>query len=144
MKNYTLWLKLAFVFQWLTAAIHSLSFLATPKPANETERQLLDLMDNYRADMGAGFSPSTHEIMTALSACFTLVCLLGGLVNWYLWRKKVGPDIMKGILNINLIVFGICFAVMALLTFLPPIVLTGFIFVFLVIARLTMPRQSLL
>jgi hypothetical protein len=142
LKRHTFWLTVATVFQLFTAIAHSLSFFVEPKATNDSERLLLDLMKNYRSDMGAGFSPSTSEIMTALSSCFTLVCLLGGLTNWYLLRKKVDATLLGGLINIHLLVFGACFAIMAFFTFLPPIALTGLIFAGLLATRVTLPSKG--
>jgi len=49
---------------------------------------------------------------------------------------------MRGVIAIDLLVFGICFIVMAVFTFLPPIVLTGLIALFLTIALLDVFRAS--
>ncbi len=55
MKNkITSWLKVAIGFQLFTAAVHSLSFLRSPQGQNETEKQLINLMYNYKMDMGFG------------------------------------------------------------------------------------------
>lgn len=137
MKNYSFWLKTSSVIQFITAAAHSISFFVTPQPANETEKRFYDLMTSYQFDFGAGFHRSMEQMMTALSVCFPLVCLLGGVVNWYLLYKKVPMDVMKGVLNINIVIFGISFCVMLALTFLPPITLTGLALLTLVISRLT-------
>ena len=129
LKRYTFWLWLAAAFQLLTGIIHALSLFMTPDPAtmSAVERQLLDLMTNHRIDMGAGFHPSMGNLFTALSACYSLLCLLAGLTNIYLLRKRVDAQIVKGQVGIQIIVFATCFVVMAKLTFLPPIVLTGLI-----------------
>ncbi|MCW5911557.1 MAG: hypothetical protein KIT62_10805 [Cyclobacteriaceae bacterium] len=142
MKKYTTWLKTASVFQFITAVIHATSLFLKPPPANDTEKQLFELMDTYKFDFGAGFHRTMGELTLALSACFCLVCLLGGLINWYLIRKKADTEIMKGIITINLVVFGICFGLMATFAFLPPIVLSGLIFLFLIPARLTISNIS--
>ncbi len=142
MKKYTTWLKTALVFQFITAVIHATTLFLKPPPNNETEKQLFALMDTYKFDFGAGFHRTMGELTLALSACFCLVCLLGGLLNWYLLRKKVEPEIMKGVININLIVFGICFGLMATFTFLPPVILSGLIFLFLILSRLTISKNS--
>ncbi len=134
LKRYTFWLWAAVVFQFLTAVIHSLSFIITPELKNDTERQLFDLVSTYKFDMGGGFHPTFGNLFTALSACFPFLFILGGLINAYLLRKKAGIDILKGILLINVIVFGACFVVMAIFTFLPPITLSGIVFVTLLIA----------
>ena len=142
LKRYRFWLWLAVVVLFLTALIHATSLFLQPAAQNETERQLFDLLANYRQDFGAGFKRSTNELFTALSACFSLVCLLGGLTLAFLLRKQAEVRIMKGVLGIHVLVFGICFAVMAVFTFLPPIVLTGLIFLSLLLAYFLMPRQQ--
>ena len=136
MKKYAIWLKVATIFQLITAAIHSISLFVAPVPANDTEKQLLDLMSNYAMDMGAGFHRSMTEIVTALSTCVTLVYLLGGLLNLYL-VNKVPADIFRGVIVINVIIFGIGFGVMVAFAFLPPIVLTGLVFTFLLFSWVT-------
>lgn len=142
MKKYPFWLKTAAVFQLLTAFIHSLSLFFRPPPNNETERQIFDLMQNYKFDFGGGFHRSMSDLTTGLSICFCLACLLGGLMNQYLLRKRIGDDVMQGVININLIVFGMCFAGMLIFTFLPPIILSGLVFVFLVLARIGISNQT--
>ena len=142
LKRYTFWLWVAVVFQLLTTLAHSLSFFVTPKPLNESERQLIDLMTNYQLDMGAGFRRSTNNLFMALSACFPLLYLFGGLTNIYLLKKRVEVDLLKGFLVIQIVVFGITFGVMVLLTFLPPITLTGLVFLFLAIAFFILPKQT--
>ena len=36
---------------------------------------------------------------------------------------------MNGVMGINVVIFGICFGLMAAFTFLPPVVFTGLIFI---------------
>jgi uncharacterized membrane protein len=62
-------------------------------------------------------------------------------MNGYLVRKRVSPDIMRGVVAIDLLVFGICFVVVAIFTFLVPIILIGLIVVFLALAFVTLPRE---
>jgi hypothetical protein len=143
LKRYRFWLWTAVVLLLLNTLIHSLTFFFfQTAPQNETERQLVDLMTNYRQDFGAGFKRSTKELFTALSACFSLVCLLGGLTLMFLARKQVDVRILKGVIGIHALVFGICFAIMAKFTFLPPIVLTGGIFLSLLLSYFLIPRQT--
>jgi protein-S-isoprenylcysteine O-methyltransferase Ste14 len=63
-------------------------------------------------------------------------------MNAYLIKKGVGAEIMRGVIVIDLLVFGICFGVMAVFTFLPPIVLTGLIVLFLTLAMVALLRSS--
>jgi hypothetical protein len=142
LKRYTFWLWIAIVFLLLNTIIHSITLFIQPAPQNEIERQLIQLMTTYHNDFGAGFHPTPQSLFTALSTCFSLLCLLGALMNAYLVRKRVGAEIMRGVLAIDLLVFGICFVVMAVFTFLLPIILTGLIFVFLTLAFITSLRES--
>jgi hypothetical protein len=143
LKRYRFWLWTAVVLLLLNTLIHTLTFFFFQSPAqNETERQLLELMTTYQQDFGAGFKRSTQDLLTALSACFSLVCLLGGLMLGFLLRKQAEVRIMKGVVGIHVLVFGICFAVMVAFTFLPPIVLTGLIFLSLLLAYFLMPRHQ--
>ena len=142
LKRYRFWLWTAVVFLFLTALIHASTLFIQPAPQNDTERQLLALLVDYKQDFGAGFQRSMKEIFIALSACFSLVCLLGGLTLAYLARKRTDAGILKGVVGIHVLVFGICFVVMALFTFLPPIVLTGLIFFSLLLSYFLIPRQQ--
>ncbi len=133
MRNYKTWYWTAVVFQALTAGIHALSFLSEPQPANDSEKLLIDLMRNYRHNL-MGSMVSMDELFTALSACFSLVYLFGALVNGWLLRRTSDETVLGGILGINLIIFGPAFVIMAVYTFPPPIVCTGLVFFFLLLA----------
>ncbi len=134
MRNYKTWWWVAVVLQLITAAIHALSFLNEPVPANDTEKQLIDLMQNYRQNL-AGMEVTMDGLFTALSACFSLLYLFAGLINAHLLRRCQDDALLNGVLWINLPIFGICFAIMAKFTFPPPIILTGLVFVFLALAK---------
>ena len=142
LKKFQFWLKVTFILQWLTSFFHALSLLNKAKAENATEQQLLDLMNNYHIDAGAGFTPNMQDLFTAMSICFTLLVFMGGLINWFLLRVKAEERIMKGIILIELIIFGICFLAMGFLTFLPPVILTGLIFLTLILSYLTISYKK--
>src|SRR6185295_8913969 len=142
LKRYQFWLWLAVVVLLLNALIHSVTLFIEPAAQDETQRQLFDLMSSYKQDFGAGFKRSTKELVTALSACFSFLCLLGGLTLAFLLRKQAEVRIMMGVVGIHALVFGICLAVMVVFTFLPPIILTGLIFLTLLLGYFVMPRQQ--
>ena len=144
LRRYTFWLSAACLFQLLTAALHSISFITPPHMENESEVQLHTLMTTYNFDLGGGFHPSMWNLFTAVSTCFLLLCVLSALTNGYLMYKQAGPEIMRGILAINLVIFGVCFLVMAMFSFLPPVVLTGLIFINLLAAFLVLPKLEVL
>ena len=127
-KNQKKWVIAAIVFQLLTAAIHSISYFVKPTAANETEKQFLDLFNNYRTDMGAGFSPSTAELFMSFSISFTLIFVFGGLINIALIKTRASQNVLKAIFGIETIIYGGVFVATAALTFLPPIICTALIF----------------
>jgi hypothetical protein len=137
MNKYSTWLKTACILQFIAAFFQGTSFFTTEQPKNETERQLFSLMDTYKFDFGAGIHRSMNNLVLVLGSCFLLVCLLDGLLNWYLLQKKVDPTVMRGVININLLIFGILFILTATFAFWPPIILSGLILLFLVLSRLT-------
>lgn len=121
--------------QFLTAFFHSLSLFTTPVSTNETEKQLIDLFTNYKQDLGMGFNRSMYDLFKGLSTCFSLICILGGWINLYFLKNDLGAQLWKGLLNIEIVVFGTLFLVMLFFTFLPPIVLTGLIFITAITSR---------
>lgn len=127
-KRAIFFVRLTWIFMLLTAFFHSLSFFTEPIAANETEAQLIDLMKNYKSDLGAGFLRSMQELFTSISACLTLLCLLGGMVILYLSKAAIEVRTFRGIMLIHAFVFGIAFFVMLFFAFLPPIVCMGLIF----------------
>jgi hypothetical protein len=129
-KRFSFWLWGLVVLQMLTSIFHSLSFIAKPQPANDTEKQLLDLITTYKMDAGAGFHPSWYGLFTALSSCFTFICLFAGITNWYFKKQNLEAVKWKGFLLIQSVIFGLVFLVMLFFTFLPPIACTGLIVVF--------------
>jgi hypothetical protein len=141
LSKYTFWLKTASVFQIITGLIHSLGLFQDMQGQNETEVKMLDLMTTHKMDMGAGMFHSMMDIFLALSSCFTFLYLLGGINNFFL-LKKLEPSALKGYLLISIIIFGVCFAVMFFMTFLPPIILTGLVFILLVISYITVPARK--
>jgi len=142
MKNYSLWIKIAAAFQILTGLVHSISLFVNPEPATEDERKMIELMDTVKLNLGAGFHKTFADLFMDLSAHFTLAFLLGGIVNWYLASKKADAFILKGVLTINLVIFGLSFGLALVYTFLPPITFTGLTFLLLLIARINTGRAT--
>ena len=134
------WFKSAAVVQIITGLIHSLSFLFEPKAQNETEKQLLNLMTTYQNDLGFGFSPTQMDLFLALSSCFSLMYLFGGISNFFLLRKNIDVRILRELLIINILFFGTSFVIMFFMTFLYPVILTGLTFVLLVVSYFTIGR----
>jgi cellulose synthase/poly-beta-1,6-N-acetylglucosamine synthase-like glycosyltransferase len=136
-QRYTFWLRAAAVLQILTALVHSLSFLREPTATNETEKQMLDLFIHYKMTMGYGFHPSMYSLFTAMSACFTLLYLFGGITNFFILGKGLSQEAMKAWTGISTLIFGVNFLVVLLFAFLPPVIFTGLVFICLCFAYAT-------
>lgn len=140
LRRYAFWLTAAVLFMFVAAGLHSISFFVSPPITNETQRQFYELLHSYREDMGAGFHRTFFDLFTALSACYPLLSILGGLTLGYLLIKDTEPSLMKGVIAINLAIFLVCLIVMIFFAFLPPIVLTGLIVLNLLLAYIFCPR----
>lgn len=129
-KRFSFWIWGTIITQLLSGLLHSISLFIKPVPTNDTEKQLVDLVANYKMEMGAGYSRSFREIFLSLSACFTLICLFAAIINWFFYRKDLAPALWKGLLMIEVIFFAVIFAINLRFTFLPPIICTGVVFLF--------------
>lgn len=115
----------AIVLQFATAVFHTIGMIAPSVPANETERQLLELMNTYKLDAGAGFTPTMSGLFFALSSCFSLLCGFAGVVNAIILKGDIERRTTAKLLLTNVVFFGILFVMMAIFTFLPPIIMSG-------------------
>lgn len=131
LSNFSFWIWGTIIVQLLTAIFHSISFFAKEKPRNETEKQLIDLVKGYKIDMGAGIKKSFGQLFIGVSTCFTFIYIFGAVLNWYFLKSGIGPDIWKGVILIELVIYGIIFFLQVKFTFLPPIIVTGLVFLFL-------------
>jgi hypothetical protein len=141
-KSHIFWLKAAAVLQLLTAGAHSLSFIAPMGPENDEEKQLLDLMNGHQLNGGMGFHPTMHDLFTALSAALPALYVFAALITLHLLHKKIDIAALRGVVRINVLVFGAYFLILSALTFPPPIICTGLVFLALLGAWATMPKAT--
>jgi hypothetical protein len=76
---------------WLLVlgAVHSTSLLIKQVPANDTERQILDLMTSYRFNL-MGSLRSMSDLMRGFSVAFMLAPLAFGTLDLMLSRERAG------------------------------------------------------
>ena len=67
------------VWLLLVGLVHGISLLRKMTPANDTERQLLDLMTNYKFNL-PGSLRSMNELMRGFSIVFMLSALVMGVL----------------------------------------------------------------
>lgn len=116
-SNFSFWIWGVIIAQLLTAFFHSLSFIAKPQPKNDTEKQLLELIKNYKMDMGGGIKRSFKNLFTGVSICFTIIYILGAALNWYFLKSGITSEVWSGFLLIQLIAYGAVFLFQLRLTF---------------------------
>ena len=133
-KSKPIWLLVAAIMQYVTAAVHTSGLFIEQTAANDTEAQLLKLMSEYKLELGASFHPSMQNLFTSMSISFSLFIFFGGILDHFLWKRNPEARLLKGIVLIQTMIFGIVFLTMACLTFLIPIICTGLIFLSLLLA----------
>jgi hypothetical protein len=84
----------------LLGLVHTLSLIRDPVPANETERQLFDLMNTYRFNL-MGSMRSMSDLMRGFSMAFTVASIGLGTLDLILARERVG--LLKHIALVNVI-----------------------------------------
>jgi hypothetical protein len=88
------------VFLIVIGLVHSISLFTKQVPDNETERQLLDLMGNYRFNL-MGSLRSMAELMRGFSTAFMLSAIGVGALDLLLARER--PQLLKRVALINTI-----------------------------------------
>jgi hypothetical protein len=73
----------------LLGLVHSLSLFETPVPANDTERQLQDLMSNYKFNI-MGSMRTMDNFLRGFSISFMLSMLGLGTLDLMLCRERAG------------------------------------------------------
>ncbi len=141
-NKYSFWLKVSIVIQYLTGIFHIIGFLTNPDPANEQEKQLFDLMKNYQFDLGVGFHRSMKNLMDSFSLSFALLLFFTATLLWYLLKNNINHHTMKGAILLSTGMYAICFIIMSLYTFLPPVVCTGLIVLTLTIALFKLSSKN--
>jgi hypothetical protein len=117
--------------------VHSLSLLGTPVPANDTERQLLDLMSHHQFNV-MGSMRSMDNFMRGFSISFMLATLVMGSLDLVLRGESAG--LLKRVALVNAIWLAVQAAVSLRYFFVAP---TSFLIVALLIfalAWLKLPR----
>jgi hypothetical protein len=122
----------------LMGLVHSLSLIQKPVPSNETERQLLNLMSNYKFNL-MGSQRSMNNLMTGFSMAFMLAALGLGAVDFSLRREPT--QLLKRVALLNTLWLAVMTAVSLRYFFAAP---TSFLVAALLIfllATLTLPSE---
>jgi hypothetical protein len=123
----------------LMGAVHSLSFIKPLTPQNETERQLFDLMSNYKFNV-AGAMRSMDNFMTGFSICFMLAALGFGLLDLSLVKERA--VLLKRISMVNILWLVIMVGVALRYFFIVPTTFLSVALLIFVLAWLKLPSES--
>jgi uncharacterized membrane protein len=102
----------------LLGLVHALSLFAKQIPANETERQLLDLMSNYKFNV-MGSMRSMNNFLRGFSIAFMLGALVMGTLDLALCRERTA--LLKRVAAINTVWLAAMTAVSLRYFFIVPI-----------------------
>jgi len=102
----------------LLGLVHALSLFAKQVPANETERQLLDLMSNYKFNV-MGSMRSMDNFLRGFSIAFMLGALVMGTLDLALCRERTA--LLKRVALINTVWLAAMTAVSLRYFFVVPI-----------------------
>jgi hypothetical protein len=119
--------------------VHSLSLVKAPVPSNDTERQLLDLMSNYKFNL-MGSMRSMQNLMTGFSIAFMLAALGFGAVDLSLRRERT--QLLGRVALVNTLWLALMTAVSLRYFFaVPTSFLVAALLIFL-LATITLPRAG--
>jgi hypothetical protein len=100
-----------------TAAVHLLGHLAGPQPpANDTERQLLQLYETYRFALPGG-SRTLAEFMSGFSLTFSLALAMFGGMNLTVVRRCADDQPLMRLLTVLALAFCVTLLVISLAHF---------------------------
>src|ERR1700730_4218941 len=119
--------KVGAVALLILGAVHSISFFQKLLPANDTEKQLLDLMSNYKFNL-AGSLRTMDNLLTGFSVCFMLAALALGAFDLLLSGDRAG--LLKRVALMNILWLAAMTAVSLRYFFIVP---TSFLFATLLI-----------
>jgi len=119
--------------------VHSLSLVKAPVPSNDTERQLRDLMSDYKFDL-LGSMRSMQNLMTGFSISFMLAALGLGAVDLSLWREPA--ELVKRIAIVNTLWLAVMTAVSVRYFFAAPTSFLAAALILFLLATLTLPRTG--
>jgi hypothetical protein len=119
--------------------VHSLSLFGRPVPANDTERQLLELMSNYKFNV-MGSMRSMDNFMRGFSISFMLGVLCLGALDLALARERAG--LLKRVALIHTIWLAAMTAVGLRYFFVAPTSFLATALLIFALAWLTLPRSA--
>ena len=123
----------------LLGLLHSLSLFQNPVPANDTEKQLLNLMANYDFNL-MGSSRTMNDLLRGFSIAFLLAALSFGALDLLLCRERAG--LLKRVALMNAIWLAAMPAVSLRYFFVAPTSFLAVALLLFALAWLKLPSDS--
>jgi len=123
----------------LLGLVHSLSLFEKPVSTNDTERQLLDLMDNYKFNL-MGSARSMANLLRGFSVSFMVAALGLGVFDLLLARERTG--LLKRMALINTIWLAVMTGVSLRYFFAVPTSFLVAALLFFALAWLKLPAEG--
>jgi hypothetical protein len=123
----------------LIGAVHSLSFLGRPTPANDTEKQLLELMRGYKFLM-MGSLRSMDNLLRGFSIAFMLGTFGMGFLDIVVLRERA--NLLKNVALVNALWLGAMVAVSLRYFFAAPTVFLVVAFLIFAAAWLSLRKSA--
>ena len=139
-KNYLFWFKIGTWMCLITGLIHSLNFINKPQPQNEVEKQLFDLLENYRVILPGGFNRSTYELMLFFNLNMTFFLVSWSIIGMILVYSLMPTKKDRQIVGVSAAIWTAYLIPTYLLTFLIPLVLIAMTWLCFVLAWITFKK----
>jgi hypothetical protein len=123
----------------LIGVVHSTSFFETPKPANDTEKQLLTLMSAYHFNL-AGSSRSMNDLLRGFSMSFMLAALCFGGLDLVVRRERTG--LLKHVALVNALWLAAMIVVSLRYFFIVPTSFLAVTLLAFILAWIKLPAQA--
>ena len=123
----------------LMGLVHSISLLLNQVPANDTEKQLLGLMSNYKFNL-MGSARSMSDLLRGFSISFMLAALGFGALDLTLSGERAG--LLKRLALINIIWLATMTAVSLRYFFAVPISFFAAALLIFALAWLKLPAEA--
>jgi hypothetical protein len=130
--------KTGAVWLLITGAVPSVSLFRDLVPANDTERQLIDLMTSYRFNL-MGSLRSMSELMRGFSIAFMLAPLAFGVLDLMLARERAG--LLKRVALVQIIWLAVMIVVALRYFFAVPLSFLAVALIIFVLAWLKLPSD---
>jgi hypothetical protein len=131
--------KTGAVWLLIIGAVHSISLFRDLVPANDTERQLIDLMTSYKFNLIGSFR-SMSDLMRGFSIAFMLAPLAFGVLDLMLARERAG--LLKRVALVQIIWLAAMIVVALRYFFAVPLSFLAIALIIFVLAWLKLPSDS--